>query len=58
MPKEKKTLYMNDIDFIRITAMLLLPKCLERSANPIKEAVDLSIELLRECERREEKEIL
>lgn len=44
---------MNDIDFVRITAMLLLPKCLERSNNPIKEAVDLAEQLLKECEKRE-----
>lgn len=49
----EKTIDMNDIDFVRITAMLLLPKCLETSANPILEAVDLAEELLKECQKRE-----
>ena len=44
---------MNDIDFVRITAMLVLPKCLEASENPIKEAVDYAEDLLRECQQRE-----
>ena len=44
---------MNDIDFVRITAMLLLPKCLETAVNPILEAVDLAEELLKECQKRE-----
>jgi hypothetical protein len=48
-----KTLYMNDIDFIRITSMLVLPKCLETSANPVKTAVDYAEELLKECQKRE-----
>ena len=49
---------MNDFDFIRTTSMLVLPKCIERASNPIKEAVDLAYELLRECERREKEENL
>ena len=49
----EKTIDMNDIDFVRITAMLLLPKCLETSVNPILEAVDLAEELLKECQKRE-----
>lgn len=44
---------MNDIDFIRITAMLVLPKCLETSANPIQTAVDYAEDLLKECQNRE-----
>ena len=44
---------MNDIDFVRITAMLVLPQCLERSANPVKDAVDYAEELLKECQKRE-----
>lgn len=48
-----KTHYMNDIDFIRIAAMLLLPKCIERHADPVKAAVDYAEELLKECEKRE-----
>ena len=48
-----KTLYMNDIDFIRIISMLVLPKCLETSANPVKTAVDYAEELLKECQKRE-----
>jgi len=49
----RKTSDMNDIDFIRITSMLILPKCLETSANPVKTAVDYAEELLRECQERE-----
>lgn len=45
---------MNDIDFIRITSIIVLPKCLETSQNPIKEAVDIAEELLKECQRRED----
>ena len=44
---------MNDVDYVRITAMLILPECLKRSANPIKDAVDYAEELLKECQKRE-----
>ena len=44
---------MNDIDYVRITAMLILPKCLETSANPVQAAVDYAEELLKECQKRE-----
>ena len=44
---------MNDIDFIRIASIIALPKCLESSKNPIKEAVDIAEELLKECQKRE-----
>lgn len=49
---------MSDIDFVRITSMLILPKCLETSANPVKQAVDYAQELLRECQKRENEENL
>lgn len=49
---------MSDIDFIRITSMLILPKCLETSANPVKAAVDYAQELLKECQKRESEENL
>lgn len=48
-----KTIYMSDIDFVRITAMLILPKCLESSTDPVKDAVDYAQELLIECQKRE-----
>lgn len=48
-----KTVIMSDIDFVRITAMLVLPKCLESSANPVQKAVDYAEELLKECQKRE-----
>lgn len=44
---------MSDIDFVRITAMLILPKCLESSTDPVKDAVDYAQELLKECQKRE-----
>lgn len=44
---------MSDIDFVRITAMLILPKCLERSLNPVQDAVDYAYELLKECQKKE-----
>ena len=44
---------MSDIDFLRITAMFILPKCIETSANPVKDAVDYAEELLKECQKRE-----
>ena len=44
---------MNDIDFVRITSMLVLPTCIERSANPVKDAVDFAEQLLKECQKRE-----
>ena len=44
---------MSDIDFIRVTAMFVLPKCLETSANTVKTAVDYAEELLKECQKRE-----
>ena len=44
---------MSDIDFVRITAMLVLPQCLERSVNPIQDAVDYAEQLLKECQKRE-----
>lgn len=49
---------MNDIDFVRITSMLILPKCLEASTNPVKQAVDYAQELLKECQERENEENL
>lgn len=33
--------------------MLVLPICLEKSTEPIKDAVDLAEKLLKECQRRE-----
>ena len=53
-----KLLNMNDIDFVRITAMLVLPNCIERSLNPVKTAVDYAQELLKECQKRESEENL
>ena len=47
---------MNDVDFIRIAAILALPKCLDRCANPIESAVDYAEELLKECQKRENAE--
>lgn len=44
---------MNDIDFIRLASMLVLPVCLERSSDPIKDAVDFAEKLLKECQKRE-----
>lgn len=44
---------MSDIDFLRLTAMFILPKCIETSDNPIKDAVDFAEELLKECQKRE-----
>lgn len=49
---------MNDIDFVRITAMMVLPRCLETSANPVKTAVDYAEALLKECQKRENEENL
>ena len=51
--KPKKRENMNDIDFVRIAAMLILPKCIETSANPVKDAVDYAEDLLKECQKRE-----
>lgn len=44
---------MTDIDFVRMTAMLILPKCIETHLNPVKVAVDYAEELLKECQKRE-----
>ena len=44
---------MSDLDFLRIAAMFLLPRFLETSENPVKDAVDLADELLKECQKRE-----
>ena len=53
-----KTTIMNDIDFIRIASMLVLPKCIDKSVNPILLAVDYAEELLKECQKRENSENL
>ena len=53
-----KTEIMNDIDFVRNTAMYILPICIERSANPVQTAVDYAQELLKECQKRESEENL
>lgn len=44
---------MNDIDFIRMTAMYVLPMCIERCSDPVRQAVDYAEELLKECQKRE-----
>lgn len=44
---------MNDNDFVRLTSMLVLPMCLEKSSEPIKDAVDFAEQLLKECQKRE-----
>lgn len=44
---------MTDIDFVRMTAMLVLPKCLETSATPIQTAVEIARLLLKECQKIE-----
>ena len=44
---------MTDNDFVRLTSMLVLPLCLEKSVEPIKDAVKLAEELLEECQKRE-----
>lgn len=48
-----KTKDMNDIDFVRMTAMLVLPTCIKKDSDPVKAAVDYAEELLKECEKRE-----
>ena len=48
-----KTHFMNDTDFVRLASMLVLPICLERSSEPIKDAVDIAERLLKECQKRE-----
>lgn len=44
---------MSDLDFLRIASLFLLPMFLEASENPVKDAVDLAEELLKECQKRE-----
>lgn len=44
---------MNDIDFVRMTAMLVLPTCIKKDSDPVKAAVDYAEKLLKECEKRE-----
>lgn len=45
--------FMNDVDFVRLTAMLILPNLINVSTTPINDAVDYAEELLRECQKRE-----
>lgn len=44
---------MSDVDFLRMAALYLLPKCMDRSIDPVKHAVDYAEELLKECQKRE-----
>ena len=44
---------MSDVDFIRMTAMLVLPKLIGVSADPINDAIYFAERLLSECQKRE-----
>lgn len=49
---------MNDIDFIRLAAMRVLPICMQESPTPVKYAVEIAYELLKECQKLEKEENL
>lgn len=49
---------MNDIDFIRLAAMRVLPICMQESPMPVEYAVEIAYKLLKECQKLEKEENL